>query len=286
MARRLASIAAATVLTCVGCATRGEVARPQATPVPKTAPRNAPAKASVRPSAAGTPAGSPQGAAPVPSPAPAPEGVSGKPSTDGAPPATASAYVYSPQQAVSAAPAASPPPAGAPQEPVKPARVSNPPAAAPSAEAPAPPHDEAEAAAPGELVLTVVASERSIAAGAIVTMDVLASSNAAIVDAPLHLSFDPNVVAFVDGAPGDFLTQGGSSIVFFADGLSRPGDVAVAAGRVERAQGAMGTGLLCRVRFRGVAAGTTAVVVGQAKAWGTRGQELPVDAAGATVIVR
>jgi hypothetical protein len=131
----------------------------------------------------------------------------------------------------------------------------------------------------------VVASSSSIATGALVTVDVMAASCAAVVDAPLHLSFDPAVVAFVDGSPGDFLTQGGSSIVFFADGRSRPGDVAVAAGRVERGQGASGSGLLCRVRFRGVAAGTTSLVVGQAKAWGARGEELDVAAVGTQVAV-
>ena len=82
------------------------------------------------------------------------------------------------------------------------------------------------------------APDRPIAAGAITTVDVMASSSTPVVDAPLHPSVDPSVVAFADGAPGDFLIQSGSSIVFFVDGLSRPGDVAVAAGRVERERGA------------------------------------------------
>jgi hypothetical protein len=90
---------------------------------------------------------------------------------------------------------------------------------------------------------------------------------------------------FVDGATGDFLTQGGSSVVFLADGHSRPGEVAIAAGRVERENGARGAGLLCRVRFRGIGPGTTPVVVGQAKAWGTHGEELTVSGAGTNVVV-
>jgi hypothetical protein len=118
-----------------------------------------------------------------------------------------------------------------------------------------------------------------------VTVDVMASSDVAVVDAPLHLIFDAKLMAFVDGAPGDFLTRGGSSIVFLADGLSRPGDVAVAAGRVERQQGASGAGLLCRVRFRGVESGTTPFVVGRAMAWGVEGEELTVLADGTTVVV-
>ena len=137
----------------------------------------------------------------------------------------------------------------------------------------------------GELQLLVVASDSEIATGAIVTVDVMASSSTAVVDAPLHLSFDPNVLGFVDGAPGDFLTQGGSSVVFLADGRSRPGDVAIATGRVERERGARGAGLLCRVRFRGIGSGTTPVLVGQAKAWGTRGEELTVLGGGTNVAV-
>ena len=139
---------------------------------------------------------------------------------------------------------------------------------------------------PGRLQLSVIASAAEIATGAIMTVDVMASSDRAVVDAPLHLTFDPNVVEFVDGTVGDFLAQGGSSVVFFADGRTRPGDVAVAVGRVERVQGASGGGLLCRVRFRGTAAGTTSVLVGRAKAWGVKGEELVVSSAGTNVVVR
>ena len=93
-------------------------------------------------------------------------------------------------------------------------------------------------------------------------------------------------MTYVDGAPGDFLTQGGSSLVFLADGLSRPGDVAIAVGRVDRASGARGAGLLCRVHLRAIAAGTTQVVVGRAQAWDANGDELTVQTGGMTVVVR
>jgi hypothetical protein len=114
----------------------------------------------------------------------------------------------------------------------------------------------------------------------------MAASSTAIVDAPIHLSFGPTVLEFVDSAPGDFLTQGGSSVVFLADGQTRPGDVAIAVGRVAREQGAAGSGLLCRVRLRGVGPGSSPVTVGQAKAWGTGGEELPVRSVGTTVVVK
>jgi hypothetical protein len=131
-----------------------------------------------------------------------------------------------------------------------------------------------------------MASAAEVAAGEVVTVDVMAQSSTAVVDAPLHLTFDPGVVEFVDGAPGDFLTQGGSSVVFLADGRSVPGEVALAVGRVTREQGASGSGLLCRVRFRGVGAGSSPVLVGQAKAWGTSGEQLTVRSTGTAVAVR
>jgi hypothetical protein len=117
-------------------------------------------------------------------------------------------------------------------------------------------------------------------------LDVMALSSSPVVDAPLHLTFDPNVMEFVDGVPGEFLTQGGSSVVFLADGRSRPGDVAIAAGRVTREQGASGSGLLCRVRFRGVGAGSSPVLVGQAKAWDASGEQLTVRSTGTAIAVR
>jgi hypothetical protein len=139
---------------------------------------------------------------------------------------------------------------------------------------------------PGELHLAVIAHANAIAAGAIISVDVMASSRTAVVDAPLHLLFDPSVLEFVDATPGDFLTLGGSSVVFLANGTTVPGEVAVAAGRVEREHGASGDGLLCRVRFRGISAGTTTVVVSEAHGWGTAGEALTVLAGRTDVVVR
>ena len=181
------------------------------------------------------------------------------------PAATSSLYVFSAQQA-----ATSPPPALPTEEA--------------ASEGEAQPSEPGEPAA-GELQLLVVASTREIVKGGITIVDVIASSSTGVVDAPLHLTFDPAVMEFVDGATGDFLTQGGSSVVFLADGRSRPGDVAIAAGRLEREHGASGAGLLCRVRLRGVGPGTTSVHVGEARAWGAQGQELAVLKGGTTVAV-
>ncbi len=303
MTKGLAPFVLAGLLACAGCAVRTATAPTAVAPaeVPRTAPQKpssqppaapekpAPAPA-VAPAASAVTGGTPPSvAAPV---APtdkatvnAPQPPAGKKATGDAPPATASAFVYSPQQAASAipsatAPQATPPRAAAPSpDPVKPAPIAPATTNAPGDATPPPTTRR-------ELQLAVVPSSPEIAAGGIVTVDVMASSDTAVLDAPLHLSFDPNVLAYLDGAPVDFLTQGGSSVVFLADGATRPGDVAVAAGRVDRSQGATGSGLLCRVRLRAIAAGTTPVIVAQAKAWGVHGEELTVLPGGSTVSVR
>jgi len=269
-----AAVAVITSIALASCASHVEVPRPL--PAPAKAPASSPppqAPPLPGPGTQGGAAAGPQTATPS---AGTPAG-SGKPAADGPPSATDSVFVFTPQQAVSAPPEAiraAVPPAPTPSAPAAPQAA--PPA--PQEDRPSPPN--------GPLTLSVVASSPAIPAGGIVTMDVIASSDTAVVDAPFHLSFDPAIVEFVDGTPGDFLTQGGSSIVFFTDGRSRPGDVAVAAGRVDRGQGARGAGLLCRVRLRGIGAGTTRVIVGQAKAWGTGGQELPIQTAGTSVAVQ
>jgi hypothetical protein len=277
-------VLATVVLALAGCA--GQKAAPASTSsaeAPRIAEPKPPAPrkpADTPPAVTGTGSvGAPAGTAAAPPAAPPTRAATGKAPAGDVPPATASAYVFSPQQTVSASPASAPSPA--PQAPTAPA--ANPPAtdaAKPDAS------DAPQAEPPGILQLVVAASAGEVGVGEVVTVDVLASSETAVLDAPLHLAYDPQVLEFVDGVPGDFLTQGGSSIVFLADGVNRPGDVAVAAGRVAREQGASGSGLLCRVRLRGAVPGTTPVSVAQAKAWGTGGEELVVRSTGTRVVVR
>ena len=305
MTRGLTPLALAGLLACMGCAVR--TATTPAAVAPARVPGSAgqkPPKSAVTPEKPAVaadrvtghelvPAGVVPNAAVPAAPAPAPSVKSQQPeraktAAGQAPSATASVYVFSPQQAATA-PAAVLPQAAAPRgAATTPSAESAP--APPAQVAPAattPTGDTAPAATPrGELQLVVHASAPETAAGGIVTVDVMATSDTAVLDAPLHLSFDPNVMAYMDGTPGDFLSQGGSSIVFFADGSSRPGDIAVAAGRVDRQQGATGSGLLCRVRLRALATGTSLVTVAQAKAWGVHGEELNVLAGGTEAAVR
>ena len=277
MTKIVIPVALALLLACAGCAGRMGATPADLTPaaVPRSTPQPSPPTKPAAPASPVTGTGSQDPPAASASaaqnpPAATSNAATSKTAKGEAPPATASAYVYSPQQAISASPAPSPAPSPQGSSP------------------PTPPQgqDASSARPQGELQLLLVAAATEVAAGEIVAVDVMASSSTAVVDAPLHLTFDPNAVEFVDGVPGDFLTQGGSSVVFLADGRSRPGDVAIAAGRVSRERGASGSGLLCRVRFRGIGAGTTAVSVGQAKAWGAAGEALTVRSAGTTVVVR
>jgi hypothetical protein len=278
--RALPALVLGAALAVSGC-TAHRVETPSAAPKTTAAKARTPPSSTAKPQAAvpvGVPAAAPPEAGSPGSPAPAgvpSDAAAAKSPAAKAPPATESSYVYAPQQAAVASHPA----------PAIPGGSARPPAGAPREAAPAAAPADSANEGPGQIQLSVVASAAEIATGTIMTVDVMAASNRAVVDAPLHLTFDPNVVEFVDGTVGDFLAQGGSSVVFFADGRSRPGDVAVAAGRVERAQGAKGSGLLCRVRFRGTAAGTTPLAVGRAKAWGVNGEELAVSSAGANVVV-
>lgn len=283
MTKTWVSIALAGILISAGCVGhKGPTAADVTPSAPAKSTPPPPKKQPAPPEGPATGTGSGNGASPAAgqtSPAAAGATAAPKQAPAGdAPPATASAYVYSPQQAVSAAPAAAAVPLA--QGAAPPAKGT--PAAGGSPQDPA----DTPAQPKGELQLFVVLSANEVAPGQVVTVDVMASSSTAVVDAPLHLNFGPEVLEFVDGAPGDFLTQGGSSVVFLADGHTRPGDVAIAAGRVARNEGATGSGLLCRVRLRGVGAGSSPVAVGQAKAWGTGGEVLPVRSVGATVVVR
>ncbi len=281
----------AVALSAAGCAARHDASPATTAGAGAAEPRptpSAPPKPAAKPPAAeplqgtGSSGGVPSVSVNPSSPTPAAPAADEPP--EQAPPATASAYVYTPQQAVSARPPSAPAATNPGPSAVPPA----PGAETPSDEKPEGPRREPppQQQPPGEIQLAVAASAAEIARGEIVTLDVIASSSTAVVDAPFHLNFDPAALEFVDSAVGDFLTQGGSSVVFFADGHSRPGDVAVAAGRVLREEGASGSGLLCRIRLRGVGSAATPVLVGRAKAWGTHGEELTVLTGGTTVVVR
>ena len=107
-------------------------------------------------------------------------------------------------------------------------------------------------------------------------IEIVATSSARIVDAPLHVAYDSEVLRFLDASAGGFLSLDGGQLVFLANGHTRPGDVAIGIGRTNRTLGLEGTGTLCRLRFVALAAGATTIGISRAMAWTDTGRLLPV----------
>jgi len=140
----------------------------------------------------------------------------------------------------------------------------------------APPARRTDGTPPGRLTLSLVADSTAPVVRSLVTITILAASNSGVVDAPLHLIYDPARLRFVDASEGDYLSRDGTGTVFLVNGLSRPGDVVIGAGRSHRSVGATGSGTLCRVRFEVLARGAARVSIGEAMAWGDDGALLAV----------
>jgi hypothetical protein len=161
--------------------------------------------------------------------------------------------------------------------------------------APAPPQEGAATAAPassgaGEsnpngLTLSLLLNPGTARMWDSVTVAIEAESWTSVVDAPLHLLFDPTHLRFIDASEGDFLKRDGAATLFLVNGLSRPGDVVIGIGRTDRSRGASGRGTLCAVRFEVIASGSTRVAIGQALAWAVDGSPIAVTAGGASLQV-
>ncbi len=135
------------------------------------------------------------------------------------------------------------------------------------------------------LTLSVVVPVDGARVGESISIEIAAASTAGVVDAPLHLLYDPERLRFLEASEGDYLRRDGSAIVFLANGLSRPGDVIIGIGRTDRSRGARGSGTLCRVRFEVLAPGTARLAIGPAMAWSADGSLLPVTTNAAEIQV-
>ena len=128
----------------------------------------------------------------------------------------------------------------------------------------------------GGLTLSVRIQPGTARVGDSLTVDIAAASPTAVVDAPLHLLYDPALLRFLDASEGDYMRKDGFATVFLANGRSRPGDVTIGIGRTDRSRGAGGSGTLCRVRFEVLAQGTARISIGPALAWAVDGSLVPV----------
>ena len=137
----------------------------------------------------------------------------------------------------------------------------------------------------GGLTLSVAVGPETVSVGDSVTVEIVAASSAEVVDAPLHLAYDTAQLRFLDASEGDYMKKDGGATVFMVNGRSRPGDVAIGIGRNDRTRGVVGSGTLCRVRFKVLAAGTARLAIGPAMAWTVDGTLLPVTTNAAEIRV-
>jgi len=146
--------------------------------------------------------------------------------------------------------------------------------------------DEEAEAAFDVLELSLAHTPQVLDRGEVVVVDVVAASEVAILDAPLHLRFDPSILEFVDASAGGFLTGDGSSVVFLVNADSRPGEISIGIGRTDRGAGASGDGVLCRIRLMARAAGVSPLRIERAMAWAADGQSVSVVSAGSAIEVQ
>lgn len=135
------------------------------------------------------------------------------------------------------------------------------------------------------LTLSVVVPAAGARVRETFTVEIAAASTSGVVDAPLHLLYDPERLRFLEASEGEYLRRDGGATVFLANGLSRPGDVIIGIGRTDRSRGARGSGILCRVRFEVLASGTARLTIGPAMAWAADGSPLPVTTHAAEIQV-
>jgi hypothetical protein len=136
------------------------------------------------------------------------------------------------------------------------------------------------------LELSLAHTPQVLNRGEVVIVDVVAASEVAILDAPLHLRFDPSILEFVDASAGGFLTADGSSVVFLVNADSRPGEVSIGIGRTDRGAGASGDGVLCRIRLMARSVGVSPLRIERAMAWAADGQSVSVVSAGSAIEVQ
>ena len=259
------------LITCAACVSIPPA--PEASPLPAATPAPGETRPASRP-AQSTPAGEGQGAGPAASPEePSSGGSSSQASAPPEGPAPGAVAIFvpagtTPDDVTPPIPDKSPPPAG---------QVGS----ATALPAPSPPGGTS----PVGLTLSVAVGPEAVNVGDSVTVEIVAASSAGVLDAPLHLAYDPAQLRFLDASEGDYMNNDGGGTVFMVNGRSRPGDVTIGIGRSDRSRGAVGSGTLCRVRFKALARGMACLTIGPAMAWAVDGSLLPVTTNAAEILV-
>ncbi len=174
-------------------------------------------------------------------------------------------------------------PPGAPTPPAKEGSHAPAPQGGTSTAVPAPPGTSTDSTSTTGLTLSVLIRQETASDVDSVSVEIEAASSVGVVDAPLHLLYDPAQLRFLDASEGNYMSGDGAATVFLVNAQSRPGDVLIGIGRSDRSRGAGGSGTLCTLRFVVLATGTVRVAIGRAMAWAVDGSLLPVTTGAAEI---
>jgi general secretion pathway protein D len=106
-----------------------------------------------------------------------------------------------------------------------------------------------------------------------------------VASVPLQLRYDPAHLTLINVAEGNFLNRDGQAVALIHrdDG---PGDVTIVASRPPGTTGVNGSGVVCVLTFQAKAPGAAALTMTRAGAVNSKQEQMPAQAAQASIVVR
>ncbi len=145
--------------------------------------------------------------------------------------------------------------------------------------------DEEDLAAEEDPILVqLLPAEQSAGVGRRVSVDVVVDGNVDINSAGMRISFNPQVLRFVEAREGNVLRADGAD-TSFQSSASATGSVAVGIGRVGNVGGVIASGTLLTLEFETIGAGESGIQFASAVLRDIDGRPLPVQFSQATVRV-
>ncbi len=138
---------------------------------------------------------------------------------------------------------------------------------------------EADAATTGPSIVRLVVQKERIREGDLFTVEVRGRRMKKAAAVAFHLVYDPAlVVPVMSGvAEGTVLSRGGAPTSFLTRAASTADRVLIGIARLTSEGSARGKGLLCRLTFRAVGAGTASLVFDRAQVSDASAGSLPAD---------
>jgi general secretion pathway protein D len=195
--------------------------------------------------------------------------MSGKPAAPGA--ATPAANPAQPQPAGTAP--VTPPRQPANQPPAQTPAQQTPPA---QSAAPASTPSVQQALKPGQVGLRLDPGSLTQQQGSMFSLTIVLSHGQDIASVPIQVSYDPNVVQFVNVTNGDFLAKDGQNVVLVHRDDPSTGKLQITAQRPPGAQGVSGDGTVFSLVFTAKAKGTGTISITTPGARNSQNQPLDV----------